>query len=291
MAAQRRSLLQSVRNRAAPRAGGWEPEGALSGAGAAPFGLARGGRRPPLSRAGPPSPPRPGSACSRARPARARCRRPSGAGTRGAATPSVEGAWRAGSAVRAAAWCRAGRLTSRVSCQLLYVVSLIYVTAPGGSRLTGEETEAQRRSPLPKAAQPVSGSDPSGSGFWSRLGRTMPQFPSLSLRLLPPPSGPSRVCSRCVLLRCPGMHTHLGARRLHCPARGGAASLDPPQVGAGCCACLWTGAYEEFQQHLSQGARHSVNNCRKAFAAMSSAWPWPHRGAADIGPPALEGLN
>lgn len=42
MAAQRRSLLQSVRNRPALRAGGWEPKGGLSGAGAAPS--------PPLGR-------------------------------------------------------------------------------------------------------------------------------------------------------------------------------------------------------------------------------------------------
>lgn len=95
MAAQRRSLLQSVSNRPALRAGGWEPGGAggrLSGAGAAPsspgdadFSLAGCDRRPPLSRAGPPHSlgwgrvrPREACACAlRARPACARMPGPS----------------------------------------------------------------------------------------------------------------------------------------------------------------------------------------------------------------------
>lgn len=29
----------------------------------------------------------------------------------------------------------------------------------------------------------------------------------------------------------------------------------------------------------------------KAFVARPSAWLWPYRDAADIGPPALEGLE
>lgn len=104
MAAQRRSLLQSVRNRPALRAGGWEPEGGLSGAGAAPS--------PPLGRlllpgevwpppsplpGRPPSLPRPGARATARGPRVRAAARSSGAGIRGPATPSVKGASRVGS--------------------------------------------------------------------------------------------------------------------------------------------------------------------------------------------------
>lgn len=108
MAAQRRSLLQSVRNRPALRAGGWESGGGggcwgwLSGAGAAVsspgaayLSLAECDRRLALSRAGPPHCPRTGARahCGPGRPGLGRrgLDRPSVAGTSRRAVPEPEG--------------------------------------------------------------------------------------------------------------------------------------------------------------------------------------------------------
>lgn len=127
----------------------------------------------------PPSLPRTGARAAARGPRVRAAAQSSGAGIRGPATPSVKGASRVGCGLepegnvarcggdgpggeptagterpreknshsRSSRWLPL--IISQVSCQLLYVVSLVYVTAPGGryynySRWAGKETAAQR---------------------------------------------------------------------------------------------------------------------------------------------------